>query len=703
MSQSSPASGTPTQQIGGAPSQPVFNSSPADASRGMLLFVLVVVTLYFGREVLVPITLAFLLAFLLAPLVTVLRKIHLGRIPSVLLAVVLALVVLMAIGGIIGSQIADLTADLPKYAGQIETKVKGVEASTIGQLTHLIDRVGTNHGGPAAQGQNQGQARGPHGQTAQSQAPKGTAAQHQTGASPPAAPTQNATPASGNAAASATAPNATAQATPAPPAAAGPAMTPYELIMKYLAPILSPFATLGIVIVVTVFTLLQREDLRDRMIRLIGSDDIHRTTLAMDDAGRRLSRYFLTQLAVNTFFGLVIGVGLFFLGVPKPVLWGLLSALLRFVPYVGSLISALLPVALAAAVEPGWSMALWTAGFFIVAEGVTGQAVEPLLYGHSTGLSPFSVVVAAIFWSWVWGPIGLILSTPLTLCLVVMGRHVKRLEFLDVMLGDQPALTPVESFYQRILADDPDEALDQAEGYLKQETLHNYYDKVVLKAMQMAAFDAERGVLLPQQLNAVVKTIQVLVGSLEEHGDDPTPPPPPTPADEDVLDSETPAPAPAPAPPSPEPTIPTGWSTGPAILCIAGRGALDEPATAMLTQLLARQQFGSRAVSHAEVTRDAIAGLDVSGAKAACVAYLDVSASKAQLRYLIRRLRQKLPRGTPIIVGLWPVEDAALHDQATRAMIGADHYVSSFEDVLTTCATLAQNEPAPEVAADAAE
>ncbi len=688
MSQSSP--------IGGAPSQPVFSASAASAPGGMLLFVLVVAALYFGREVLIPITLAFLLAFLLAPLVSLLRKIHIGRIPSVLLAVVLALVVLAAIGGIIGSQIADLTADLPKYAGQIETKIRGVENSTVGRLSHLIDRVGTNHGGLAALDQPHGTAHGP--------APRGTAAQHQTGASPaatgqkPVAAPAGAT-ASGAAPDAAPAPAATPPTSPAPAPAAGPAMSPYALIMQYLAPILSPFATLGIVIVVTIFTLLQREDLRDRMIRLIGSDDIHRTTLAMDDAGRRLSRYFLTQLAVNTFFGVAIGAGLFFLGVPKPVLWGLLSALLRFVPYVGSLISALLPIALAAAVEPGWSMALWTAGFFIVAEGVTGQAVEPLLYGHSTGLSPFSVVVAAIFWSWVWGPIGLILSTPLTLCLVVMGRHVKRLEFLDVMLGDQPALTPVESFYQRILADDPDEALDQAEIYLRQETLHNYYDKVVLKAMQMAAFDAERGVLLPQQLNAVVKTIQVLVGSLEEHGDDPAPPPPPA-AEDDTLDAEARPPALPPA--RPEPQVPATWRTGPAILCIAGRGALDEPATAMLTQLLGRQHFGCRAVSHAEVARDAIGGLDVAGVKAACVAYLDVSTSKAQLRYLIRRLRQKLPRNTPVIVGLWPVEDQALHDKATRDMIGADHYVSSFEDVLTTCGTLAQNEPMPELAPEAA-
>jgi predicted PurR-regulated permease PerM len=185
-------------------------------------------------------------------------------------------------------------------------------------------------------------------------------------------------------------------------------------------------ATVGIVFVVATFILLQREDLRDRLIRLFGATDLHRTTSALDDAARRLSKYFLTQFGINATFGLVIGVGLFFIGVPNPVLWGMLSALLRFVPYIGSFIGAGLPIALAAAVDPGWSMVIWTAALYIVIELLVGQAVEPMMYGRGTGLSPLAVVVAAIFWSWLWGPIGLILSMPLTLCLVVLGRHVER-------------------------------------------------------------------------------------------------------------------------------------------------------------------------------------------------------------------------------------------------------------------------------------
>ena len=242
-----------------------------------------------------------------------------------------------------------------------------------------------------------------------------------------------------------------------------------------LAPIVSPITTLGIVLVVVIFLLMQREDLRDRLIRLFGSNDLHRTTLAMDDAASRLSTYFLTQLGINAAFGVIVGLGLWAIGLPSPILWGVVATLLRFVPYVGSAISALLPIALAAAVSPGWTMVIWTVALFGVVETLIGQVIEPLLYGHSTGLSPVAVIVSALFWAWLWGPIGLILSTPFTVILVVLGRHVEHLEFLDVLLGDRPALTPVENFYQRILAGDPDEARDQAEKLLKDRPLVAYY------------------------------------------------------------------------------------------------------------------------------------------------------------------------------------------------------------------------------------
>ena len=240
---------------------------------------------------------------------------------------------------------------------------------------------------------------------------------------------------------------------------------------RIITPTLSPLATAAIILIVAIFVLLQQEDLRDRLIRLFGSRDLHRTTAAMDDAARRLSRYFLTQLAINAAFGIIIGTGLLFIGIPSPALWGVLAALLRFVPYVGAPLAGIIPVALGAAVDPGWFKAVAAAALFLVAEPIMGQVVEPMLYGHSTGLSPVSVVVSTIFWAWLWGPIGLILATPLTLCLVVLGRHIERLEFLDVILGDRPALTPIENFYQRILSGDPVAALEQAELLLKERSL----------------------------------------------------------------------------------------------------------------------------------------------------------------------------------------------------------------------------------------
>ena len=625
------------------PPKAVAQAPSPDASRVMTLFVMIVATLYFGKEVLVPVTLALLLAFVLAPLVELLRRLHLGRVPSVLLGVILALAVILAIGGVIGSQIAELTTDIPKYAATVETKIASVREYTIGRLSHLADSIGSHGATPA--------------------------------------------PASDS-------PVATSPPTP-PPAAAGPApagSSPLALGERYLSPILSPLATLGIVFVVAVFALLQREDLRDRLIRLVGSDDLHRATLAIDDGARRLSRYFVTQLSINTVFGAVVGAGLFFIGVPHPILWGILSALLRFVPYVGSAISALLPMTLAAAVEPGWSMVLWTLGLYVVIESVTGQVIEPMVYGHATGLSPFAVVVAAIFWSWVWGPIGLILSTPLTLCLVVMGRHVKRLEFLDVMLGDRPALTPVESFYQRILAGDADEAQDHAETLLKHGSLSTYYDEVALKGLQLAANDAQRGVLGPAQLDRIKLTVKLLVKGLAGHDDHSPPPAKPERAAVEPTDDEQELPR------HPDPKtidlapdeLPPAWRGAGAVLCIAGRGPLDEAAASILVQLLGKHGLGGRLVGYGEVSRETVERLDVTGVAMACVSYLDLSGSPAHLRYLMQRLRQRLPRGVPLLVGLWPAQDAALRDRDVQRSIGADYFTSSLAEAVTSCVEAAR-------------
>ena len=253
-----------------------------------------------------------------------------------------------------------------------------------------------------------------------------------------------------------------------------PAPGPVEILRSIVSALLPPLATTGIVIIFVVFILLQRSDLRDRFISLIGSHDLHRTTKALDDAAFRLSRYFLALTGVNAGFGVAIAIGMSFIGVPNPVLWGIVGAVLRFVPYIGAFVAAALPLALAAAVDPGWTMVAETALLFIVVEGIAGQIVEPRLFGHTTGLSPLAIIVAAAFWTLIWGAPGLLLSTPITACLVVLGRHVESLNFIELMLGDRPPLSPVQSFYQRILASDPDEVSYQAEALLTTTTLFEY-------------------------------------------------------------------------------------------------------------------------------------------------------------------------------------------------------------------------------------
>ncbi len=615
---------------------------------GLATGVVVIAALYFGRDVLVPIMLAVLLSFLLAPLVALLRRLRAGRVPSVILAVLVALGVIVGLGTLIGAQVAALASDAPRYAETVQKKVELARSSTIGRLPQLL-------GGLSKRFEDASSETAPPAPAArESDAPR-----------------------------------------PVPVVVEEAAASPWELAGRVLEPILAPLETTVIVLVVAIFILLQREDLRDRLIRLFGSSDLHRTTTAMDEAAARLSRYFLTQLALNAAFGTVIGIGLSLIGVPSPVLWGILAALMRFIPYIGAFIAGLPPLLLAAAVDPGWSMAIWTIGLFVVAEPFMGYVVEPLVYGHSTGLSPVSVIVAAIFWTWLWGPIGLILSTPLTLCLVVLGRHVHRLEFLDVMLGDRPALSPPESFYQRMLAGDPDEVFDQAELLLQERSLSSYYDEVALKGLQLAAADAARGTLAPAQLTHINEAVTTLIGDLADHddaanGDAPAEDGPLPPS---LAEQELPAPG---MPASAAAILPPAWTARGAVLCLPGRGPLDEAAAAMLAQLLEKHGLGARLLPYQATSRDRIEGLDREGVKMVCISYLDITGTPAHLRSLLRRLRRRLP-DVPILVGLWPANHAVFAAGDARGLVGADHYTQSLRESVEQClaeAARAQNDEA---------
>ena len=628
---------------------PAADAPSSEKLTGIVAGVVIVAALYLGREVLIPITLSILLSFVLAPLVLLLQRVRVPKVPAVLLSVVTALGVLLVLGGVIGIQIASLSRDLPRYQTTIERKVASVQTFASRQLSQVTSRIGseTSGGGGAA----------------------------------------------------AAAPTTPDGQKPMPVVVQPPPQTPMRLLQQVLSPVVGPLETIGVVFVVAIFVLMQREDLRDRLIRLFGSNDLLRTTAALDDAASRLGRYFLTQLGINALFGVIIGIGLAVIGVPNPILWGMLSTLLRFVPYVGSTIAAILPVALASAVDPGWSMVGWTAGLFVVTEGITGQVVEPLVYGHATGLSPVAVIVVAIFWSWIWGPIGLILSTPLTLCLVVLGRHVERLEFLDVLLGDRPALTPIESLYQRVLAADDDEILRQAEMSLKQHSLSSYYDDIVIKGLMLAAADLQRGVLLPERAARINETVQELVHDLDDHDDlDPAPgaSEPPL-AGRQRDDRQVPTTPPPPdAAPARERLSPR-WQGQTPVLCLAGRGPLDLAPSLMLAQLLRKHAIGTRVVSHPDASRETIDSLDVAGVVMVCVSYLDLNGSPVRIRALLRRLRQRIP-GVTILVGLWPDADAAEGLEALRDQIGADLYTTTLAQAVAACVQ-ASHEQAADAAA----
>jgi predicted PurR-regulated permease PerM len=288
----------------------------------------------------------------------------------------------------------------------------------------------------------------------------------------------------------------------------------FQVLQKVLGSIWIPIETAGIVLVVLVFVLLEQEALRDRFIRIAGGTDIRLTTLVINDAGERLSRFFVSQFAVNFGVGVLIWVGLSVIGLPHPMVWAALTTLLRFVPYVGVWIAALCSAVLAAAVDAGWSMAIATLGLFVVVELIASQLVEPQLYGHTTGLSPLSVVIAAIFWSWLWGPIGLIVSTPLTLCLLVAGRHIKALSLLDILLGDTQALTMPQRFYQRALSADSDEIIASAREFLKRNSFANYCDLVLLPALHLARLDLLSGAISTEQQTRVRAAMVAVIAAI---------------------------------------------------------------------------------------------------------------------------------------------------------------------------------------------
>jgi predicted PurR-regulated permease PerM len=615
-----------------------------------LLAALIVAALYFGRDVFVPLALSILLSFVLAPLVRALQNFRVPRAIAVIGVVLLAFSIIFAIGGVIAAQMTQLAGELPRYESNMRAKIQSVRGTaatnnTLERAADVLQDLGKELNKPK-------------------EAPSAAAV----------APKANPVPAQ--------------DARPIPVEVRQPPPTALESIAALISPLLHPLMTSGIVIIFVIFTLLQREDLRNRLIKLAGSHDLQKTTVALNDAAQRLSRLFLSQLALNSAFGLVIGTGLWFIGIPSAVLWGILAGILRFVPYIGVFIAIVFPLALAVAVDPGWSLLLWTAALFLIVEPLVGQVIEPLLYGRSTGLSPLAVVLSATFWTALWGPIGLVLATPLTICLVVLGRHVENLQFLDVMFGDRPPLSPPQLFYQRMLAEDPAEALDNAEQFLKEMPLVTYYDEVALKGLKLAQADLNRDALDALHVQRIRDSVMELVKELDDHEDQQA-------KKESAQDVE--AASAGPVKGSPVGDLPIlakdelagHWRGENPILCVPGRPGLDEAVASMLAQILSKHGISTRvegvdAIANANTFRSGKNGIEM-----VCVSFLNTS-SLAQMRFTMRRLRRRLPDVT-IVLGSWIPEN----DSATLAdAVKADFAAVTLHDAAKLCLEQASANPA---------
>ena len=583
---------------------------------GLVPAAIVVAALYFGRPVLLPLAVGVLFAFALAPLVGRLRRIGVGRVPSVLIATVLAIAVTGAIGGYITTRTVELAGDLPRYQTNLIEKIRSVRGTTM--QGGAVERATTLLKTLRDQLVTKGNAPPPIESKAADQGKEPVQVQIQE-----------------------------------------PEAEPIELAAAFVWSLAGFLLGSGIVVIFVVFILLYKEDIRDRFIRLAGSSDIQKATLFLDEGAERLAHYLLTQTAINAVFGLLIGVGLWLIGIPNPTLWALEVIILRFIPFVGVPLAAVAPVLLALSVDPGWSMAASTVLLFVVLEVIFGQAIEPWLFGRRMGLSPLAIVVAATFWTWLWGPIGLLLSTPLTMCLVVLGRHVEHLQFLDVLLGDKPALSAEESLYIRLLGDDADQAAAEAESFIKENSLSRYYDEVALKALAIGNSDAQRGALDDERALKVKESTEALIQNL---------------SDIQTVDSARAA--------------SSGVATSKAsVLCIGGRGALDEAAALLLINLLEKAGVNGRVATANEASETVLNAREDEPIKAVCVCYLDPTNS-ARAPYLLKRIKRRIPDAIPI---------AAVFGSETAPNLGDEYRVvttleSAVQAIVTALA--ATTEPA---------
>jgi predicted PurR-regulated permease PerM len=577
-----------------------------DHSSRIMTAGIVLALLYLSRSVLIPLALAIMLSLLVAPLVRTLRRLRVGRTSSVLIAVVASTVLSMGVAAALGTQVLRIGESFPQYESNVQRKLKTLEELTIAPLRRLTDETSRLMEMREAAEARPGRA--------------GDVARFLPAVTP----------------------DVTVQD---PPALTS---QPLQIIGKLLATIWGPLQFAGIVLLVLTFVLLEHESLRDRFIRVAGASDIRAATLALNDAGERLSRYFVSQFVVNLAFGLAIWIGLSVLRFPQALLCAMLAGVMRFVPYVGVGMAALFAAVLAFAVDPGWSLALSTVGVFILLDIVVGQLVEPHLYGHATGLSPLAVVVSAIFWSWLWGPVGLILSTPLTLCLLVAGRHTKGLGVLELLLGTAQPLTLPQRFYQRALSADPHEIIANARAFLKNDSLAAYCDRVMIPALHLARFDAEAGATTgDQQLKmrrVIVDVAAVLSGTSlkllqRRHRGA-------------VLDEVNPGRW---LRQQREQLTgkwqgPLGVPQGSIIICMALGSPADELASELLARLLRSERIDARHFSAAEIDAGLPSGADPDGVAIVFLVSAFPSPERERADSISQQLRELLPHANLIRV-----------------------------------------------------
>jgi len=600
------------------------NSTASSASTlegiwAILLLAFVVTALYFGRAVFEPLALATLITFLLSRLVVRVER-WIGRIPAVLLVVILLFSLAGGATWMVGRQVIDLAQKLPDYQANITRKLHSIRLPAVGLLARFSSSV--------------------------------DALQNELVSPSPAAPPTEPVPES-------LAKSSPPSARPVPVKVIEGRTAIPQLLQETISAVLSPLGTAALVLLLVIFMLLKREDLRGRMIRLIGQGRISATTRAMDDAGTRVSRYLSMQFVVNTCYGTSIAVGLHFIGIPNAALWGLLAGVLRFIPYVGPWLGALLPVLLSFAISTNWITPLLTIGLFIALEAMISNFIEPWLYGASTGVSPIALIVSAVFWTWLWGPVGLVLSTPITVCLAVMGRHAPRLEFLSVLLSEDQALAPHEEFYHRLLAVGTEGAEDFAETFVTTHTLTELYDHVIIPAITRAEMDAQNGGLVAEQRTSVLQRIHDIVEDLgARHLEQLAP--------EDQKKTEPIAIGPA--------------IEGSRVMCVPASAYRDELAGEMLVQLLRRHGFDATNSAARLKAEELLAQAVEFEPELLCISVVTPS-TLTQARHLSATFRERLPE-LKILVGAWNAANDLTNAKERLRAAGVNEVVVSLAEAV---------------------